>query len=348
MRPRLALLALVTTALAAPASAQQARPPIIPGLPVPVFMPPKANVGGAVPPGVNTPPGTTPPPAQALPPGAVDGGGFLTQPFLASEAADLLRALVAALPAGRKEKVDGIPLAIDNETPEVNAFAGCKDGASFMAITQPLLKVIGHLAEAKAADELFGTSRSNQYANMAADAVKGGKAIPDPPPGFYSPQEATDARKLARQRILADEMIAFVLGHELAHHYLGHTGCANGEVAKGGLDPRTLGRIATNVVPGLNQPNEAGADVAGVQNLLDAGTKRPGGLTETGGIMTLQFFGTLSQLTLGTIATGILRTHPAPQLRIPLVQSTAQQWRAGKATGLPGLPGLPFPLPLPL
>jgi hypothetical protein len=320
-------------------------------LPVPVYLPPTFNWGApsqAAPPAVaGQPPPTAIPPQTSAPPpvpqGSIDGMGMFQQPFLQSEATEILRALVAALPAAKKQKVDGIPMAIDTQSGEVNAFAGCENGKSFMAITAPLLRIMGHLAEAKAADEITGGQHVARYTQLAADAVKQGAQPPDPPAGFYG-SEANDPRKLARQRIVLDEMLSFVLGHELGHHYLGHTGCANGDVS-GGLDPRELGRIATQVVPAFNQPNEAAADIAGTQNLLDVGVTRPGGLTEMGGVMTLQFFGSLQQLTPSSAALGLLRTHPAPQLRIPLVQSTAQAWRATRATG--GTGGSPFPFPFP-
>lgn len=346
--------ALTPAALAQSASA----PPWIPGLPVPVFLPPNFPWGATSPmPGAPTTAQPAPVPGApqsqpaALPPGAVDGGGFFTIGFMQAESNEIIRALVASLPPGRKEKVDGIPFLFDDKTNEVNAFAGCENGASFMAMTFPLMRALGHIAEAKAADEVFGSQRVDAYTQMAADAIRSDRPVPDPPAGFYGPNEGLDPRKLARQRVVFDEMVAFVLGHELGHHYLGHTGCANGD-QRGGIDPSALGRIASRAVPGLNQPNEASADVAGTQNLLDTGAKRAGGLTEMGGVLTLQFFGKLSQLTPSSIALAILRTHPAPQLRIPLIQSTAQQWRATRAAGggaSPSpFPGLPFPFPFPL
>jgi hypothetical protein len=298
-------------------------------------------------PGPQAPPAPTQPPAPQVVPGSTDAGGFLTQPFMQAEATQMLRDLVAALPADRKAKVDGIPLLFDGQSGEVNAFAGCDGGAPFMAITLPLLAAMGHIAEAKASDEVFGSQRVDAYTRLAGAAVAAGQPVPDPPAGFYGPQEANDPRKLGRERVVLDEMLGFVLGHELGHHYLGHTGCANGDVSHG-VDPATLGRIASNVVPALNQPNEIAADINGTQNMLDVGLSRPGGLTEMGAVLTLQFFGTLSQITPSAMALGILRTHPFPQLRIPLIQSTANSWRAAHAAGRPTQgSGLPFPFPWP-
>ena len=348
------LFALAVLSLTPLAHAQGQPPPWIPGLAVPVSLPTGFAWGAVTPVSPGTPgqppPMPVPPTTAAappLPPGSIDGGGFLTQAFEQTEAADLLQTLVATLPPAKRQRVAGIPLLIDAQSGEVNAFAGCENGKSYMAFTVPLLRIVGHIAEAKAADELTGGQHVDAYTKLAADATTHGAPPPDPPPGFYG-AEAMDPRKLSRQRVVFDEMAGFILGHELGHHYLGHTGCANGDVS-GGLDPRELGRIASHILPGFNQPNEAAADIAGTQNLLDVGAARAGGLTEMGAVLTLQFFGTMQQLTPTSVALAILRTHPAPQLRIPLVQSTAQAWRASRASGgTPPLFPFPFPFPFPL
>jgi hypothetical protein len=340
---------LALGALAAPglASAQAQPPrPIIPGLPVPVFVPPNwppATVPAGPNPGSPGVPSTSTPPT----PGSFDNQGQLTVGFLQAESAQILRELVAALPDGSRAKVDGIPLLFDNQTGEVNAFAGCENGAAFMAITLPLMRAMGHISEAKAADELYGTQRVSTYTRLAAESLGKQGPVPDPPPGFYSPNEAMDPRKLSRQRDVYDEMVGFVLGHELAHHYLGHTGCANGTPSRG-LDPARLGRIVTTIVSPLNQFNETGSDTAGVENLLEMGSRRQGRapITEMGAVLTLEFFGGMEQMSPATAVLGILRTHPHPRLRIPLIQQTAQRWRAGhKGGSTQG--GWPFPLPIP-
>jgi hypothetical protein len=349
----LAASGLAVGALAWPghASAQNQPPrPIIPGLPVPVFVPANWPPPTAVPagPGAATAPPTASPPAA---PGTYDAQGQLSVPFMQAEAAQILRELVAALPNDNRAKVEGIPLMFDTQTAEVNAFAGCENGGAFMAITVPLLRAMGHISEAKAADELFGSQRVNRYTRLAADSLGANGPVPDPPAGFYAPAEALDPRKLARQRDVFDEMTGFVLGHELAHHYLGHTGCANGTPSRG-LDPAKLGRIVTTIVTPLNQFNETGADTSGVENLLDMGARRTGRapMTEMGGVLTLEFFGAMEQFSPATVALGILRTHPHPRLRIPLLQSTAQRWRNGHGRSGGGgttQGGWPFPLPIP-
>ena len=338
--------ALALSLLLLTSSAHAQSGPWIPGVPGPVRVPPGAigRAPAGTNPGLPGTPGVPTAPAPA-PAGAVDAQGMFTVQFEEAEAGEILRALVAALPAGKKERVDGIPFAFDRETGEVNAFAGCESGVAFMAMTLPLARVLGHLSEARAAEEIFGGQRVNAYGQLAADAVKAGQPIPAPPPGFYAPAEMMDARKLARQRVVLDEAYAFVLGHELGHHYLGHTGCANGDKSRG-IDPTALGRVASRAVPMFNQPNEAAADVSGTENLLDVGTTRAGGMSEGGALIVLGFFGQLSQLTPAAAALGFLRTHPPPQLRAPIVQTAANSWRARKSLPLP-IPTIPFPFPIP-
>ena len=347
---------VASSLLAAGPVGAQSRPMLIPGLPVPVLMPAGALAGAPLPPvpaGAATGPANTVPTQSgmgAVPPGSVDGNGYLTQPFMRAEAESLLNELVNVLPADKKAKVQGIPFAFDAQTSEFNAYAGCENGSPFMAMTLPLLRTVGHIAEAKAADEVFGTQRTPVYTRTAAQAMSDSAAAPDPPAGFYTLQEANDPRKLGRQRVIFDEMVSYVLGHEIAHHYLGHTGCANGQ-GSGGLDPTALLRLPSQAIPVFNQPIEAAADTNGVTNLLDLGVNRQGGLTEQGAILTLQFFGALQQVTPSSLLLGVLRTHPQPQLRIPLVQQAAQQWRQRRASGQPtnpsgaGAGAFPFPIP---
>ncbi len=72
-----------------------------------------------------------------------------------------------------------------------------------------------------------------------------------------------DARRISRAHEMFDEIAAFTFGHELAHHYWGHTGCANGQASGFGPALEQLGRIVTNLGTVFNQPNEIAADSAG-------------------------------------------------------------------------------------
>jgi hypothetical protein len=245
--------------------------------------------------------------------------------FLRGRAQTILNELVAALPAGQQQRVAGIPLVVDDRVGEVNAFAACtKSGRPAMAITDGLLDIEAHLAQARATDEVFGTRKVDGYIQLLAQNQRPNQPVVRPPAGFFDLRQQTDARKVARQHQILDEQIAFVMGHELGHHYLGHLPCTAGS---SGVSE--LGRVLSDAVPLFNQPNEIAADVAGTNNVLTLGSRRTDyRLTEGGGLLTMQFFAGLDQLTPSTIVFGFERSHPPPQLRSPIIQQTANTWRA--------------------
>jgi hypothetical protein len=298
------------------------------GVPQPGQFPQPAPGQGAIPAG---------PPVANDPINAVDIG------WLRQEASSVLAELVAALPPASQAKVQGIPLIADPTVGEVNAFAACDDaGAPLMAISDGLLEVEAFSAQFKATDELFGTRELDQYGALVAQGIRPRSPLPKPPPGMIDPGQSADGRKVARQHQLLDEQLAFVLGHELGHHHLGHTGCANGQGGSRGVSPADFGRLLSRTLPLFNQPNEVAADIAGTNNLLTAGARRQSvKWNEEGAMLTLNFFATLDKLSVETVALGFLLTHPHPLVRIPIVQQTANTWRAtGGNLPFPSIPGL--------
>lgn len=282
------------------------------------------------------PQGTQPPPATAapVPPQAipVSAAPVFNDPinaadivFLRQRAQGILGELVVALPPAQQSRVQNIPLIVDDTPGDVNAFAACSGGKAAMAITDGLLDISAHLAQAKANDEIFGTQKLDPYITLIAQNTRPGQPIVRPAPGFFDPQQQVDGRKVQRQHQLLEEELAFILGHELAHHYLGHLPCT----AQGGLNAAELGAVLSNVVPGFNQPNELAADVAGTNNLLTAGKRRTANqFTEGGALLTMTFFSGLDRLTPNDIIFGFERSHPPPQIRMPVISQTAATWRA--------------------
>lgn len=333
------------------------------------YPPPGQYQGGYPPPAGYQPPppgyppaptGTTPaaPPPTAPPPAFPGLPGLPTIPglpglpgadpinavdvnWLRQESGNVMSELIGALSATAQARVKDIPYFADTTVGEVNAFAGCDEqGMPLMAISDGLLEVEAHIAQFKATDELFGTRKVEQYEQLLAQQQRPGQPIVRPPAGFIDPAQHVDARKLARQHQILQEQLAFVLGHELAHHHLGHTGCANGQGGSRGV--ADFGRVLSRALPMFNQPNEMAADVAGVNNLMTAGSRRQAyRWTEGGAVLTIQFFAALDQLTPATIVFGFERTHPHPIIRLPIVQSTANTWRmtGGAPFGIPGLFG---------
>lgn len=259
------------------------------------------------------------------------------------EVRNVLGELVGALSAQNQGLVRGIPLVFDPSI-EVNAFAGCDErGAPYLAATTGILEAVDAIAQTKATDELFGTRTYDAYANaVLPQMVQSDKARAALPAGIIPANLGPDPRRWSRAHELFDDIIAFTFGHELAHHYLGHTGCAKGQPAM--ADLANLGRILSNVAPAFNQFQEGASDQAGTVNALDAGRRRRPQYewSEVGGVLLLDYFarlesaaggggsaglgGVLTQF-LKTAASAALRSHPNPGFRLSLINGYAWEWR---------------------
>ncbi|HEX4341686.1 MAG TPA: M48 family metalloprotease [Polyangiaceae bacterium] len=253
--------------------------------------------------------------------------------WLRQHAASLMVELVSALPDVAKQRVQGIPLDVDDTPGEVNAYAACNGSKAVMVITDGLLDIAAHLSQARANDDVFGTRKVTDYINFIAQNQKPNGPVIQPPRGFFDPSQQADGRRVARQHDVLDEVIGFVLGHELAHHHLGHLPCTGGS---GFLGTGELLRGLSQNVPVFNQPNEIAADTAGTDTILTAGARRPGyHLNEGGGLLMMQFFEASDQLSPEDILFGFERDHPPPAIRIPVIQQTANFWRVTGGTWVP-------------
>jgi hypothetical protein len=300
---------------------------------------------GQLNPGQFTPPGQVPAP-PVIPPGppvASDPINDLDMPWLRAAAAGVLSELTAALPQASQARVVGVPFITDPTVGEVNAYAACNEKhLPLMAITDGLLQIESYIAQLRATDEVFGTRKLDAYLRYMAQAQKPREPIVAPPPGFIDPVQHADYRKVVRQHHLLEEQMAFVLGHELAHHHLGHTGCANGQSGNRDVTMIDVFRKFSRIVPGINQPNELWADEAGVWNMLSAGARRPGyHWTEQGALLTLDFFARLDKLTLESIVFAFDSSHPNPALRVDPIKDAARRWRQSGGAGTWQAPMLP-------
>jgi len=255
---------------------------------------------------------------------------------LRGRAGAVLTELKTGLRDGDRNKVAGVPLFADPSVGEVNAFAACDDqGQPLMAISDSLLEVMAYSARFKATDEIFQTRKLDAYTSMVAENYQPKHPMPRPSGNFIDPSQDNDGRKVARQNQLFDEQLAFVLGHEMSHHYLGHTGCANGGGSRG-VNAGDFGRLMSRALPGLNQQAEVSADVSGTNNLLTVGARRNGAKwNEEGALLSLNFFAALDRLTPEKVLFSFESTHPPPQLRMPIVSQTANTFRLTGGTGIP-------------
>ncbi|MGE3767588.1 MAG: M48 family metalloprotease [Kofleriaceae bacterium] len=260
-----------------------------------------------------TPPvGTTTPRPVPDPRAAIDPINRLSVAQLEAHAQTILGELVAALPADKRARLADYELQFDNALGDVNAYATCGNGgAPIIAVSDGLLLIAAHLAMSTATDEIFETEKRSQYLDWVSE-----HGVAPPPPGFYAPAFHIDRAKLLRQREIFDEQVAFILGHELAHHYLGHLGCDS---------------LQLDVLPDMpvfEQAEELSADVAAVKNLLAAGRRRAGyEWTEAGALLVLSAFHARMEITVKTIVFAFERTHPLPALRMPLITTTADLWK---------------------
>jgi hypothetical protein len=99
-----------------------------------------------------------------------------------------------------------------------------------------------------------------------------------------------------------------------------------------------VARDLSGSVPLFNQPNELAADAAGTNHLLIMGARRPGyHLTEAGGLLVMQFFAAVDQMSPEDILFSFDRTHPPAQVRAPVIQQTANFYRiSGGWLPIPG------------
>lgn len=301
--------------------------------------------GLAVPDGLTIPlPGrdsdTPEPPARGSlsdpPPGSVDPRGNLERAFLVERAQTIHRTLVAALDPQANARVRSIALEVVDQ-PEPNAAAACvgKRRTPLMMITSAMLEVAAGIAETTAYDELAGTATYTQHVATLIERIRRNQSLAGVDPDLHAPPHARDPHKLARQLHLYDQQLAFIIGHELAHHHRGHTNCVTGR-SPVEVQRDELVQLLAHTVPPFSQPREVEADLWGVANVLEAGHERPGGAwTEEGALLNMDFFRRLSDQRGAhdqggaELVLAFLSTHPPAMLRIPIVRATAAEWRPG-------------------
>jgi len=279
---------------------------------------------------------TAPPPDYATlapaPRGSTDANGAMTMAFLRTEVTSVIDEVRAHLPADHRARVEHVPFHIVDDTTEPNAAAGCApgNGAPMIMITAPMLTICAATSEAHAYDELAHTSTYEAYATSIMDMIRRG-GVRGLPPGTTSGPLATDPRKLARQRQLFDEQVAFILGHEMAHHYRGHTGCAPGGSASS-AQAEDLERSLSQAAPPLEQPFEIEADMWGITSVLEAGHERAAGpWSDEGALLSLDTFRHLGEMSTDDLPLVFLSTHPPSMVRAPIVEQVARSWTPGRA-----------------
>lgn len=241
-----------------------------------------------------------------------------------SRVLEVNRELVAALPSSQGSRVSQLPLTFDSNPREVNAYAACtRSGKATIAITDGMLALAAYLAQLQAVDEALGSRHFDEYVALVARNQSSQGVLVAPRAEWCPVELRNQASKVSRQHQLDDEIMAFVIAHELGHHYLNHLPCTS--ILP--LNAAEIGLLVTDAIPAFNQPNEVAADVAGINNVLQAGRRRTANqLSETGALLVLRFFQALDQASPDAVF-NFERTHPPPSLREPIVRTAAQTFR---------------------
>lgn len=296
--------------------------------------------------------------------GSFDGEGLMTSEFITSRSKAIHATLLAALNERERNLMSSVPFEIVNEAREPNAAAICTKSSRrpFILITTAMLVVAAGISETKSYDEVANTNYFDSYIDAVVRQVQSKRPVGAVPRGLLTGPPSIDHHKLSRQVHLFDQQIAFILGHELAHHYRGHTGCvsAGGSNSQADISPEEISRILSASVPIFHQPQEIESDMWGIVNLLESGNNRQGGRwTEEGALLNMDFFGRLRRRGGDEIFRTFFSTHPLPQLRTPIIRSTARQWRPGwRPLTTPGMDdgglqiptpagNIPLPIPIP-
>lgn len=267
---------------------------------------------GAAPAGVKIPA------ADPDPAAAVDPVQSSDRVLLRREARRVMGWLIAALPPDKQAKLSGVVLVDDPLPGQINAYASCDGSLPYVAVSDELLIVEAQLAMARATDERFGTDRTHDLIRWYAERPEQTGQLP--PASLWDPAQHVDREKVSRQRVMFDEQLAYVIGHELAHHTLGHLACTSTGIGD------DVTRDVVDAAPIFSQTGEIAADVEGITTVLAAG--RRFGWTEEGAIVLFEFFTKWHAYGLGDVVLAFERSHPFPVVRLPIVVSTADVWRA--------------------
>ncbi|MEJ7603167.1 MAG: M48 family metalloprotease [Kofleriaceae bacterium] len=231
-------------------------------------------------------------------------------PVLRQIVESTLKELIAAMPEGRRLGLEYLQLEISDRAGAVNAFATCSGSEPLIGISEGLITIAARLATSKALDEILETDATRDLM----------REVSAPEPVANTTPYDLDRDKLGRQHMWFVEQIAFALGHELAHHSLSHLSCTSHGDALG-----SVGQL----LPVFAQATELEADAEAVRNLLAVRRDQHGyAWTENGAILVLQMFKAQRERSVHDIIFAFEQTHPPPEVRIPVVITTAEIWNA--------------------
>jgi hypothetical protein len=244
------------------------------------------------------------------------------QVWMHAETERVMRQLVTSLGDNPRAEVDGVTLETMDMPGVVNAFAGCEGpGHPIVGVTDEMLTIMAHLAAARASEDLFDVDATNAYTEWMFAHQAEHAALVEPPDGREDPRIRDDRDKIALQHLIFDEEVGWVIGHELAHHYLGHTRCND----DGGLVDGVRA-LAMAIVPAFKQPDELAADAAGIDLVLNTARRTNAPYSERGALLVMTFFARTHPITAQEIVFLFAITHPPSEIRVPALRAVTAAW----------------------
>ena len=221
---------------------------------------------------------------------------------------ELATQLQSTLTPTERNALSDLVAVADPDDKHINAYAGCTDlGIPVIVVTGELIKVAISLSMAD------NTHQLDRYMAYAVAKIDAGE------PPYFPKAWLTHDYDAEKASETFGSIMALVIGHEMGHHLLGHTGC----VGHGRGDTE---RSVRRQLPVLNQELETAADVHAVNNLLDTALVYHLAYTAEAGTLLFQFFGKLESSSIGS-SMGYFRTHPRSASRIAVLRAAAANWQ---------------------
>jgi hypothetical protein len=120
---------------------------------------------------------------------------------------------------------------------EINAFGHCCADAGTLPcidISDGLILFAMYMSEARAVDELAGSTLVEQYTQRLIESNHNGGLVEPIPAGIIPAEYMTNTWKRRRQWDLFRKIMGFAVAHELGHHARGHLACGGQRLAMTG------------------------------------------------------------------------------------------------------------------
>ncbi len=274
--------------------------------------------------------------AGAAPPSAATVAPAEARELSRATAQAELGALLARLPPESRRRLVGTYVAFDPTQEDVSALGACDDDGDYVVVvSDALLTLARHVAQAEALDEALGTHKLEEYAAFLAEneaaAPNGGLPRPLPPPaGFFDQAASEQVKAVASARFR--EILSGIVADELQRLLQGDLTCPNPTATHEHGDDQWTKEEREHALTVARKLYDAArvlsADGAATGAILDRGS------TETGLLGWLRVLARIEAAPRAP-AWSYLALHPDTPVRQEVVRASADQWRRVRAARVP-------------